>query len=496
MADKITRLSKSQYLTGLQCPKALWLYRHRPELAPPISEQKQWLFDSGNEVGALAQRYFDGGHLVDETYYETDKAIQSTRDAVATGHDIIFEATAASPEGAFSRIDIFKKIDRAGHWDLIEVKQSTGVKDYHIDDISLQRYAFVGAGYQVRKSILMHLNREYVRCGDLDLKGLFVLDECTEQAVSRMGRVRENLANLLKTANEPVEPCIRIGRHCRSPFECDYIPYCWQHVPEYSVFNVFGGSKLDGLLSMDILDIADIPPGFHLTDRQRIDIQAFENQQVHVDQARIDQFLDALQYPLYYLDYETIFPAVPLFDNSSPYQQIPFQFSLHVQKQEGGSLDHFEFLHTGTSDPRNELASALIEACGTNGSVVVYNKGFESRINRELASLSPQHTSLLEDINARMVDLLVPFKSRYLYHPEMMGSASIKKVLPAFVPELNYGGLAISDGDAASRNYTKCLKNMVSADEREEIYGDLRRYCEMDTLAEVKLIEKLYEISL
>jgi len=493
MTNTIFRLSKSQYLAGLQCPKALWLYRHRPDLKPPISEQKQWLFDSGHEVGNLAQDYFDGGYLIDEPYYETNKAIQSTNNAVASGNDVIFEATAASPDGAFSKIDIFQKINHSNHWDLIEVKQSTDVKDYHIDDISLQRYAFTNAGYKVRKSILMHLNREYVRYGDLDYKGLFLLDDCTEQVQSRMVRVPEYLANLLKIVNEPNEPIIRIGRHCRSPFECDYIPYCWQHVPEYSIFDVIRGAKLDGLISMDIFDIAGIPPGFHLTDRQLIDIRAFENRQVHIDHAKIQQFLDTLQYPLYYLDYETIFPAVPLFDNSSPYQQIPFQFSLHIQQQKGASVEHLEFLHTEVSDPRAEFTKALIESCDKNGSVVVYNKGFESRINRNLAVLFPQHQAFFEDINARMVDLLVPFKSRYLYHPKMNSSASIKKVLPAFVPDLDYDKLDISEGDAASRNYMKCLKGIVTEGEREKIYRDLRQYCEMDTLAEVKLVEKLYE---
>jgi hypothetical protein len=493
MTQKITRLSKSRYLTGLQCPKALWLYRHRPDLKPPVSEQKQWLFDSGHEVGNLAQQYFGDGHLIDEEYYDTDKAIQSTQDAIAAGNDIIFEATAASPDGAFSKIDILQKTDSAGHWDLIEVKQSTEVKDYHLDDISLQRYAFSNAGYDVRKSILMHLNRQYVRCGDLDLNGLFLLEDCTELAQARMEHVPEYLTGLLKVVNEPQEPFVQIGRRCKSPFECDYIPYCWQYVPEYSVFDVIKGVKLDGLISMDILDIKDIPPGFHLTDRQLIDIQAFENQQVHVDHAMIQQFLDTLKYPLYYLDYETIFPAIPLFDYSSPYQQIPFQFSLHVQQQKGGGVDHLEFLYTGDSDPRAEFTEALIALYSSNGSVVVYNKAFESRINKELATHLPQHQTYLEDINSRMVDLLVPFKSRYLYHPKMNGAASIKKVLPAFVPELDYGALEISDGDAASRNYMKCLKGMVSGDEREKIYRDLRQYCEMDTLAEVRLIEKLYE---
>ena len=494
MTDQITRLSKSQYLKGLQCPKALWLYRHRPDLVPPISEQKQWLFDSGHEVGILAQTYFDHGQLIDEAYYEIDKAIISTNRAAAGGHDAIFEATACSPDGAYSRIDIFKRIDSTNHWDLIEVKQSTEVKDYYLDDIALQRYAFVGSGYEIRKSVLMHLNREYVRWEDLDPKTLFVLEDCTDLAISRLAGVPTNLRNLLQVVNQSNEPSIAIGRHCKSPFECDYKGYCWQHVPEYSVFNIFGGAKLDSLISMNILDIADLPVELPLTDRQQIDINAHATQTIYEDRDRISGFLSTLQYPLYYLDYETIFPAIPLFDNSSPYQQIPFQFSLHIQQKKGGDVCHLEFLHTELTDPRSEFVKALIDSCGTVGSVIVYNMGFESRINRELTVLYPHHQSALEAINSRMVDLLIPFRSRYLYHPKMMGSASIKKVLPAFIPELNYSDLEISDGDMASRIYLKCLKGMVSETEKNKVYNDLRRYCAMDTYAEVRLIEKLYDV--
>ena len=494
MNEEINRLSKSQYLKGLQCPKALWLYRHRPDLAPPISEQKQWLFDSGHEVGILAQTYFDGGQLIDEAYYEIDKAISSTNRAVVEGHDAIFEATACSPDGAYSRIDIFKRINSTDHWDLIEVKQSTEVKDYYLDDMALQRYAFIGSGYEIRKSVLMHLNRGYVQWGDLDPKTLFELEDCTDLAISRMEGVPTNLRNLLQVVNQSNEPSIAIGRHCRSPFECDYTGYCWQHVPEYSVFNVFGGAKLDSLISMNILDVANLPAEFPLTDRQQIDINAHATQTIYADRDRISGFLSTLQYPLYYLDYETIFPAIPLFDNSSPYQQIPFQFSLHIQQTKGGDLRHLEFLHTESTDPRSEFVKALVDSCGTMGSVIVYNMGFESRINRELSALYPRHQSALEAINSRMVDLLVPFRSRYLYHPKMMGSASIKNVLPAFVPELNYSDLEISGGDMASRNYLKCLKDIVSESEKIRIYEDLKRYCEMDTFAEVRLIEKLYEV--
>jgi hypothetical protein len=200
-----------------------------------------------------------------------------------------------------------------------------------------------------------------------------------------------------------------------------------------------------------------------------------------------------LIYPLYFLDYEAIWPAVPLFDKSSPYQQIPFQFSLHIQPQRGGELKHIEFLHTEKGDPRSDFIKSLIAKCGDKGSVVVYNQAYESKINNELGRDFPEYKSDLVKINDRMVDLLVPFRSRYLYHPEMKGSASLKSVLPAFVPDMTYDGLGIQDGETASIRYLSCIKNLVSDTEKGKIFKDLIQYCSQDTLAEVKLLDVLYK---
>jgi len=180
LGKKISRISKSQYLKGLQCPKALWIYRNRPDLAPEIPASKQHIFDQGHEVGILAQQYFAGGVEVTEKYYEIDKAITSTEDHIRNGAGNIYEATACSPDGAYSRIDILKEASMPDQWDLIEVKQSTGVKDYHLDDIALQRYAFKNAGYNVKNSYLMHINGSYVRFGPLNLQELFTLEDCTK----------------------------------------------------------------------------------------------------------------------------------------------------------------------------------------------------------------------------------------------------------------------------------------------------------------------------
>jgi Domain of unknown function(DUF2779) len=492
MPKPINRLSKSQYLKGLQCPKALWFYRHRRDLYPEISEAKQRLFDSGHEVGQLAQAYFENGIEITEKYYEIDKAIASTVQAVDQGYQAIFEATACSSDGAFSRIDILKKVAGSKMWDLIEVKQSTGVRDYYLDDMALQRYAFEGAGYNIRKTILMHVNNQYVRKGAIDPKGFFALEDCTEIVESRLHEVPGFLRDFLQVLNTRSEPFVEIGDRCKKPFECDYVDHCWKHVPTYSVYNVLKDSQLQEMLARDILDVARIPEGVGISGRKAIDVDACRKQAVHVDKANIRDFLDTLTYPIYYLDYETIFPAIPLFDNTSPYQQIPFQFSLHIQEKRNGELTHVEFLHTEPTDPRQTFIEALIDNCGRNGSVLVYNRGFESRINRELGQAFPRYQLELENINGRMIDLMIPFRTRHLYHPEMMGSASLKSVLPAFVPDLSYDELEIADGGTASTKYLDCVKDSVSDTDKDTIFNNLRKYCGLDTLAEVKLLDVLY----
>ena len=488
-------ISKSQYLKGIQCPRALWLYRHRKDLAQEVSEGRQFIFDTGHEVGELAQQYFGEGIEITEPYYKIDLAIRSTIQAVRQGKNLIFEATARSESGAYSRIDILKRVDGSGTWDLIEVKSSTGVKDYHIDDMALQRYAFTGAGYRIRKSILMHINNNYVRSGSLDLRGLFTLEDCTEIVEDRLAGVGSKVEELINVINSRIEPEIEIGGRCTRPFECDFIPYCWDHVPDYSVYNVFNGSKLEELLEENILNISEVPDDFDLTDRQSIEISACKENRIQRDVTGINAFLGQLEYPLYYLDYETISPAVPLFDHSSPYETIPFQFSLHVQSKKGGDTEHTEFLHTGTDDPRPGFLEALVEACSKRGSVVVYNQAFESGVNNKLALNFPAYSARLEKINKRMVDLLVPFRSRHLYHPAMEGSASLKSVLPAFVPDLTYEGLAIANGEIASITYSRCIRGLVPEEEKPQIFEDLREYCKLDTLAEVRLVEGLLQNS-
>lgn len=487
-------ISKSQYLKGMQCPKALWLYRHRPDLKPEISESQQFLFDTGHEIGRIAQKYFANGIEIKTDHFRFDMAAKATQKAIEQGHNVILEGSACSDDGAYCRIDILNRVEGTDSWDLIEVKGSTGVKDYHIDDITFQRLAFLGSGYNIRKSILMHINNQYLRQGDLNINALFNLEDHTDtvkEGLSDASGYFKKLKEMIQDSNEPV---IDIGGHCNNPFSCDYVEYCWKDIPEYSVYNVVSGSKLNELLDNDIVEVSDIPDDFNLTHKQLIDVKSHKTNELHVDEESIEAFLSNIEYPVYFLDYETIMPAIPIYDNTRPYQQIPFQYSLHIQESKNGESSHTGFLHTKMGDPRPHLINFLIKDIGPKGSVVVYNKAFESRINNELARDFPEYQEKLDNISNRFVDLLVPFRSRYICHPDMKSSASMKSVLPAFFPEMSYDNLDISDGETASLRYLTYAKGDLPEGEEINLFQNLREYCEQDTFAEVRLLSVLRKI--
>jgi len=487
-------ISKSQYVKGKQCPKALWFFRHRKDLAPEIDEGTQAIFDQGHEVGLLAQEYFKKGTEIIAEYWDIEGAIIKTDKVIEEGEKIIFEACACSEDGLYSKIDVLKKVRGKDEWDLIEVKSSTSVKDYHLDDMASQRYAFEGAGYKIRKSILMHINNQYSRKGELDLNEFFTLEDCTKDVLAAMSEVEVRLDDLKKFLRKKKEPVADIGTRCSKPHGCDYMEHCWAHVPEFSVYDITSGKKLQSLLDQDILDAKDIPDDFKLGEKKLMDLVCYKENKVMENKDELQEWVKDLEYPLYFLDYETAASAIPQFDDMRPYSQVPFQFSLHIQKEKGGELTHLEYLHTEASDPRPNFAKALVEACADSGSIIVYNQPFEAGVNNKLGEVLPEYASALHAINNRMVDLIIPFRARMLYHPDQQCSASIKDVLPAFCPEFSYENLDISDGLAASRQGQAFIENKMPEEDREESIKALKEYCGQDTLAMVKLLEVIFRI--
>jgi len=449
---ELLSISKSQYIKGLQCQKQLWLYRNNKEIVGKVDLATQLVIDQGNEVGEIAKSYYKGGVEVEADYWDLDGALNETKRLVSEDYKVIYEACAASEDGLYSKIDILVRVENSiDTWDLIEVKGSTEVKEYHIDDMASQRHAFIGGGYNIRKSILMLINTNYVRDGALDVKQLFTQNDCTEAVVDRMKEVERELPNLLKVLAESDEPQVETGAHCTSPHDCPYREYCGAISPKEPVEGEVTYDR-DGLLG----------------------------------------FVETLKYPLYFFDYETVNPAIPYFDKTGPYKHYPFQYSLHIQKEKGAELEHVEFLHEESSDPRAVLAKRLVNDLGKKGSVVVFYASFEVGVNKKLAELFPEYKEDIDAINARVVDLIIPFRKKWLRHPEQRGSNSIKAVLPSFCPDLSYEDLDIQNGLVASGIFRGVLSGALVGVEKEKVLSDLREYCGLDTLAMVRLLEVIY----
>ena len=479
-------LPKSQYIKGKQCAKALWYHYHRKDLLPEKDDKTEARFETGREVGELARQFFPGGKLVDSKPWEIEQSLQLTQELIRQGVTVVYEAAALAPDGAYARADILVKTD-TGAWNLIEVKSSASIKDYHLDDASVQYHTFTQAGYKIDRCLILHINNSYVRQGVLDLSALFTQVDVTDRVHAQQPAIPALVASLRALTAQSQEPQIGIGPQCSSPFDCDYRHHCWKDVPEYSIFDVLTAKKAFELAAATgSYQVKDIPAASIPKGAKAIDLRSYLDNTTYTDKAKLQEFLAPLQYPLYYLDFETLGPAIPMYDGTRPYQPVPFQFSLHVEHA-ADKLESKGYLHWQQTDPREEFVEQLLKQCGTAGPIIVYNKVFEAGCITALAEFFPQHAAALLALNERMVDLLVPFKQRWLYHPKQNGSASIKSVLPAFTGK-SYEELDIAEGSAASEQYMAFMLGKLSNGEKEKLYSDLIAYCEMDTHAMVELM--------
>jgi len=487
--EKNTMLSKSRFLAGYQCPLRLWHQCYNPHLASEVSPAQQALFEAGHAVGLLATRLFAGGRLIEWDYLHHDEAVEATREAIGDRSlPALFEA-AFVYDGVRVRADILERRDD-GRWNLIEVKSSASVKGVYVLDVAIQYYVLQGAGLEIASAGIMHLNNRYVYDGEeLELEGLFSVSDLTEEVVSAQDEVTRRLSDLkeiLKAANPPeVNP----SRFCTSPHACEFWEYCTRNMPEFWVLQLSGITKerLDALEALDIQDIRDMPLSFpldHLQDRIRRCVIKGEE----CLSPELGRELRDVSYPIHFLDFETVAPSVPRYPGTRPYHSIPFQWSDHVLHRDG-TLEHREYLSEEDSDPREEFARSLVGALGEGGSIFTYT-WYEKRIIEELAGYLPAFSDRLLATLGRFKDLHSLIKSSF-YHPRFYGSFSLKSVLPALVPDMNYEDLAIQEGSQASLEYLRMLDPSTPQAEAQRIKDALRRYCGQDTLAMVKIREEL-----
>lgn len=478
-------LSKSQFTRGLQCHKSLWLLKNRPELRAEPDASLQARFDAGTEVGILAQQLLPGGVALEYNSGIT-KNIGTTQELIASGTQTIYEATFRH-DNVLAMVDILHK--GTDGWALYEVKSSTAAKDIFINDTAIQYYVVSGAGVNISRVFLVHLNNQYIRMGELDLQELFTIDDVTALTLSRQADIPKLLADM-RQALAGREPLIDIGTYCNDPYECDFKTYCWQHIPECSIFDIANlrSKRKFALYYSGVLSLADIPSDFSLSDSMKIQVETELTGQEIINTQNIRMFLAAISEPLGFLDFETYMEPIPSFDNQRPYQQIPFQYSLHIY--ENCTLRHHEFLGNPGRDPRPDFLEKLLADSQSCRTILVYNQSFETARLQEMARDFPGFTAGIESIIARIVDLMGPFRNRDYYTRAMCGSYSIKSVLPALVPGLSYDNLAIADGEMAMLAYA-CLARMQEDKERKKIKRELLDYCRMDTLGMVKIWEKL-----
>lgn len=488
-------ISKSRFVSGIQCSKKLYFDIYRKDLKPEISEQQELLFSTGHEIGELAQSAFPNGKDASpESYYDFSKSIQDTKDWIASGVKTIYEA-AFSSNGVLAALDILHHTENE-RW-AIEVKSSSEVKKYHLTDASLQYWVMDKSGFKPDKFFLMHINTAYVKDGAINPNELFTLTDITTQVIENQVWVEENLENLKNILSAEEEPVVEIGRHCSAPFNCDYKHHCWKHIPEQSVFSLYSPRGLDWkLYEQGIFKISDIPETVSLNHRQGLQVNGQKMANSHIDKTSISEFLNNWEFPLYFFDFETIFPALPVLDGTRPFQQVPFQYSLHILEEFGAEYSHKEFLaepkdFSGISiDPRKKLIEQMKLDFGETGSIVAYNATFEISRLKELALAFPEDQTFIEAIIGRFVDLLIPFRNGWHYHPEMGGSASIKSVLPAIAPEFSYKDLEISNGGDASNTFLSMINEKFIGDE-VKVRESLKKYCERDTLGMVIIWEEL-----
>ena len=485
--------SKSKLLAYRRCPKRLWLEIHKPELRDDSGSAM--VFQIGNHVGEVARSIYDTEHAgtlidVDDLGYEEAYACSAIQ--LELGAAPIFEAgIKAGGAHAFADVMLPDLLDGSPAWRMIEVKSSASVKNYHRDDIAVQSHVAACAGVRLASVSLAHIDSSFIYQGNGDYRGLLKEVDLTAESAARSGEVIEWIAGAQAVAEMLEEPQIATGSHCNTPFACGFCHHCdrdkvWPEYPTSSFPNLSGWRRV-AVEAEKSDDLREIPDAL-LTAMQLRVKQSSVSGQPYFDAAGAAADLAPHGFPAYFLDFETAMFTVPIWKGCHPYQQIPFQFSLHILG-ENGTIQHQEFLDLSGDDPSLVCARSLIQRCGDQGPVFAYSAGFEKRVLRDLAARFPQLATSLTAIIERVVDLL-PIARRYYYHPSQHGSWSLKSILPAAIPELSYDQLdGVQNGGMAVAAFMEAITPATPSHRITEIENQLISYCKLDTFAMVRLYQ-------
>ena len=477
----MTGLSKSRILLNLQCPRRLWLKLRRPELEH-VDEGMEARFSVGDQVGDIARRLHPGGVLMDD---DLGIALQQTRAAMVQTPRPLFEAT-FQHEGILVRTDLM--LPDGNGWRMVEVKSSTSVKDYHLNDAAVQTWVLRQQGVPLTRIELAHINNRFIYPGGGNYHGLFAHADITETVQAMQADVPRWVAHARATAGLDTEPDIPPGKQCTDPFECSFRRYCdpaaFEPIPVHSVRILpHGGNLVKGLLAEGREDLRELDEGTFTNPRHKRIWRAISQGQAELS-PQAGEAMRKLGWPRYYIDFETINPAIPLWAGTRPYQQVPLQWSCHIETPDG--LKHATFLADGADDPRRPFIETLLETIGEQGPVIVYNAAFERARLIECAETFPDLAVRIQSVIDRIFDLL-PLARDHYYHPDMLGSWSIKAVLPTIAPELSYEGMTVAHGGAAQDAFAEIMAPDTSEARRDQLRQGLLEYCERDTLAMVRM---------
>ena len=491
--DKIS-LSKSKYCKAIQCNKLLWLDKYKPELAVPTA--RDMVLENGTKVGELARGLF-GDYINIDFNKDLNVMIEETLRSLKNKPNIITEAS-FNYESNFCSVDILKN-DVDGI-EIYEVKSSTYIHNIYLDDASYQYYVLKNLGLNVKSVNIVYLNKEYYRSGELEINKLFNIKNITDIAIQKQNEIKNKIEEINKymLENTEKEPEKDIDIYCFKPYECPYWQYCSRHLPKNNIFDIriMHKDKKFELYKRGIINFEDVVN--ENINQKYLEQVIFEvnNKPPKIEKEKIKEFMVQLTYPLYFLDFETFQLAIPEFDGTNPYMQIPFQYSLHYVDDINGKLHHKEFLAESGIDPRRELAERLVEDIPKDVCVLAYNMSFEKTVIKKLANYYQDLHDDLMKIHDNIKDLMIPFYNRNYYVKEMKGSYSIKYVLPALFPddpELDYHNLpVVHNGGEASDAFLSLAS--LSKEEQEKIRNGLLVYCKLDTFAMVKIWEKLKEV--
>jgi predicted RecB family nuclease len=482
-------ISKSRYMAGVQCLRRLFLQVYSPELGSGKTAADFALMEQGREVGKLARQLFPGG--VEVRTGDPVEAIRITQELLSNP-DIpaIFEA-AFEHGGLFVRVNILHR-RKDGRWRLIEVKSSASMKDEHLEDVAIQYRVVSNCRVDVGSCHLAIVNRQYMfRGGDIHPWGFFRIRNLTRKVQNLQQKLVFQVRSEFRVLEMPTVPDLPTGKHCIQPVTCEFFDHCNPPLTDDHIgyLPYIHASAVEELEEMGVESICDIPDDFELTEIQRRAATSVQRGESWFS-AELREALSRLTYPLYFMDFETVNPCLPRFPGMRPYDHIPFQWSVHVQREPGAEPQHYEFLAVDRSDPRREFIRSLCAVLGDSGSVIVYNQSFELARLSGLAGWLPEFAERIKQVQSRVFDLL-PLIRNHVYHPGFAGSYSLKSVLPALVPELTYEGMEVADGQDAGLTWESLVRGILDQGEREITRKALLEYCGQDTLALVRLLETL-----